>query len=452
MIELSGERIAELAGARLAKKGAEGHPARAVVDSRVVEGGDLFVGLPGRRADGGQFARQVLDAGAWGVIVEPVRAAELDGAPGWVLSADDPLAALQKLASAWREEIGCRVVGITGSTGKTSVKDVCRALLGDRVHASPENYNTEVGMPLAMLMAPAATEVMVLEMAMRGPGQITELCEIATPDVAVITNVGPVHLELLGSMDAIVAAKAEIIAALGTDGVAVVPAERAALQPHLDEQSPRTIAFGAGGDVEAVEVRVESGRTNALVATPAGEQRFELPFTEAHNLENALAAIAIGVALEVPLAEMSARAPQITFSRLRGELIELDAGAIVINDCYNANPMSMRAALDHLGSLDASRKIAVLGEMAELGADAMKFHQEIGEHARGAGIDLLVGVGEPARAYGPDKLTADPAAAAAHLAGIVRKGDAILVKGSRSVGMEAVAERLLEEQGAGGGG
>ncbi|HYP54733.1 MAG TPA: Mur ligase family protein, partial [Solirubrobacterales bacterium] len=297
--------------------------------------------------------------------------------------------------------------------------------------------------PLTVLEAAPGTVLLVLEIAMRGPCQIAELAAIAEPEIAAITNVGPVHVELLGSVEAIAAAKAEILEALPPDGVAVAPVEAGPLEPHLG-QAPRLLRFGPGGDVEAVEARVEDGVTEALVSTPAGQQRFHLPFAERHNLANALAAIAIGVALEAPLAEMADRAATIGFSRFRGERLELGDGIVLVNDCYNANPVSMRAALDHLATLDAERRVAVLGEMAELGDGAPAYHGEVGAHAREHGIDLVVGVGEPARAYEPDELVATPAEAAELLAAQLEPGDAVLVKGSRSAGLEAVAGTLEE--------
>ena len=444
MISLEGERLASAAGAEVAAEGAEGGPARVVIDSREVREGDLFVGLRGERDDGGRFAADALRAGAWGAVVTPEWAQELAGEPGWVLTATEPLAALQSLARTWRDELGARVVGITGSTGKTSVKDVCRALLPAEVHASPENFNTEIGMPLAVLGAEEGTEVLVLEMGMRGPGQIAELCAIAAPDVAVITNVGPVHIELLGSVEAIAAAKAEIIDGLTAGGTAVVPAEPGPLEPHL-ERAPKLLRFGPGGDVEATWVLAETGETDALVRTPSGEQAFKLPFTEAHNLENALAAIAVGVALGFEPGAMADRAPGIVFSRLRGELVELPENAILVNDSYNANPISMRAALDHLASLEASgRRLAVLGEMRELGPEAAAYHREIGEYARSRGVERIIGVGELAEAYGPDEQVPDAEAAADALAAALGPGDAVLVKGSRAIGLERVAEKLVE--------
>jgi UDP-N-acetylmuramoyl-tripeptide--D-alanyl-D-alanine ligase len=415
-----------------------------VIDSRELDAGDLFFGLRGERADGGAHAAAALVAGAWGVVVDPARAAELAGSGGgWVFAASDPLGALQALARAWRRELGCPLVGITGSTGKTSVKDIARALLPGRVHASPENFNTEIGLPLALLSAPPETEIVICEMAMRGLGQIAELCEIAEPDVAAITNVGPVHLELLGTIEAIAEAKAEIVAGLADDGRAVLPADAEALEPHLAE-GLETITFGAGGDVFAREPARAGAGLRAMIVTPAGEAVFELPFDETHNLANAVCAVAIGVALGAPLGEMARRAPRISFSRLRGERLELPGGSVLINDCYNANPISMQAALDHLASLEVGgRRIAVLGGMAELGPDGPGYHHEAAAHARRLGIGPIVAVGELARDYAADEWAPDPAAAAELVAELLGEGDAVLVKGSRSVGLEAFADELL---------
>jgi UDP-N-acetylmuramoyl-tripeptide--D-alanyl-D-alanine ligase len=450
VIELSAERIVAEARAEVFAQGGGGRPERAVVDSRQVASGDLFFGLEGEHADGGRFARDALQAGAWGVVVTPEHAAPLAeaGLDGWVLGVADPLRSLQRTARAWRRELGCQVVGITGSTGKTSVKDVCHAILPFRTHASPENYNTEVGLPLAILLASPETEVLVLEMAMRGLGQIAELCEVAEPDIGVITNVGPVHLELLGTLEAVAEAKAEILGGLRPGGSAIVPADAEALEPHLDDHVP-TIAFGPGGDVFALHANSDGRSSQATVETPAGAERFEFPFGEAHNLTNALAAIAIGVALDAPLAEMALRAPGITFSRLRGEILELAGRILLVNDCYNANPVSMRAALDHLATLEGSgRRAAILGQMNELGPDAAIYHRDVGAHARQLGIGPILGVGELARDYVPDAWAPDAETAAELAERMVEPGDAILIKGSRSVGLELVADELVARIGA----
>jgi UDP-N-acetylmuramoyl-tripeptide--D-alanyl-D-alanine ligase len=448
LISQNGDWVALAAGAEVVREGESGGPERAEIDSRSVGEGDLFIGLAGERDDGGRFAPDALRAGAWGVLVAPDWADEVahadDGGSSWILAAPSPLDALQSLARSWRADLGARVLGITGSTGKTTVKDICAAILPAEVSASPENFNTEIGLPLAILAAPEETEILILEMGMRGVGQIAELAAIAAPDVAVITNVGPVHVELLGSVEAIAAAKAEIIDGLRPGGTAVVPADPGLLETHL-ERAPKLLRFGSGGDVEATWVLAEAGETDVIVRTPSGEQAFNFPFTEAHNLENALAAVAAGIALGYSAEEMAARAPGIVFSRLRGELVELPGSAILVNDSYNANPISMRAALDNLASLEASgRRLAVLGEMRELGPDAASYHREIGEYARSVGVERIIGVGELAAAYEPDEQVSDAEAAADALAAVLGPGDAVLVKGSRAVGLERVAEKLAE--------
>jgi UDP-N-acetylmuramoyl-tripeptide--D-alanyl-D-alanine ligase len=451
-MNLTPEQIAAAMGAEIVARGGPGMPRRGVIDSAEAAEGDLFFGLRGERVDGGMFAPAALAAGAWGAVVgattpwlrfDPDSDPNLNRTPGWVFAVEEPLAALQALARAWCRELGAPVVGVTGSVGKTSVKDIARALLPGSVHANHENFNTGIGLPLTVLDAPADVDLLVLEMAMRGRGQIAELAAIAEPQVAVITNAGRVHLELLGSVEAVAAAKAEILAALPDDGTAVVPVAAGKLEPHL-AAAPRLLRFGSGGDVEAVEGRVIEGKTEATIDTPNGRARFRFPFDEHYNLTNALAAIAAGVALGASPEEMADRAANISFSRFRGERLELGDGIVLVNDCYNANPESMRAALEHLASIEATRRIAVLGKMAELGPDGPRDHREIGDHARSEGIDLLVGVGEPAREYDPDELVGGPAEAAELLAAQLEPGDAILVKGSRSAGLEAVAETLAE--------
>jgi UDP-N-acetylmuramoyl-tripeptide--D-alanyl-D-alanine ligase len=398
MQDWDARRVAEAAGARLAGPAPEGAggPARVVVDSRQTGHGDLFVGLPGEHADGGRFAAQALAAGAWGVLVAPEHAeAARCARPGALLAAADPLAALGRLATAWRRELACPVVGITGSVGKTSTKDLLAAMLAPhrRVVASPQNWNTEIGLPLVVLSAPPGTEVLVLEMAMRGAGQIAELAAIAEPDVGVITNVGPVHLELLGSIEAIAAAKAELVGGLRAGGTAVVPAGEALLERHRRPEV-QTVTFGEGGDVDTL---------------PAA---LHVPFSSAHMRRNALAAVAAARALGVePAGEL-----HVELSELRGQRLELPGDVLVIDDCYNANPMSMRAALDDLAASASGRRVAVLGDMLELGPDERRFHAEIGAHARAAAAELLPGLLEP--------------------------GDTVLVKASRGVGLEVVARAL----------
>jgi UDP-N-acetylmuramoyl-tripeptide--D-alanyl-D-alanine ligase len=448
VIELSAGRLATAAGGRLLAGDAErAGPHRTVIDSRAIEPGDLFVGLPGATADGGDFAPAALEAGAWGVLVaERNRTAALaavEGAVGGspcaqaaVIVADDTLAALQRLATAWRRKLGCKVAGITGSTGKTSTKDILAALLRPRTrtHQSRENFNTEIGLPLAILEAPRNTQALVLEMAMRGEGQIAELAAIAEPDVGVIVNVGPVHLELLGTVERVAAAKAELIRDLPGGAACVVPASEPLLASHLRDDLD-TWTFGPGGHVQLLAMEGPHAEIEAR-----GERiELELPFREPHNLLNTLAAVAAARAADLPVGG----AVDVRFSSLRGEIVELPGGVVVVNDCYNANPMSMRAALEHLAESPADRRIAVLGTMAELGEGSAAYHREIGERAAALGIDLLVTVGDPALGYiegfdGETHSVATPEEAGALLEELARPGDRVLVKGSRSVGLERV--------------
>ena len=436
--------VAEAAGARLVQgdPGAPG-PARAAIDTRAIADGDLFVGLRGGRADGGEFAAAALATGAWGALVAPEhaeRAAATAPAGAVVLAAEDPLAGLQALARAWRRELGCRVVGVTGSTGKTSTKDILTALLAQRleVHANRENLNTEIGLPLTILEAEPGTEAMVLEMAMRGEGQIAELVAVAEPDVGVIVNVGPVHLELLGTVDRVAAAKAELIRDLAPGAACVVPAGEALLGSHLRGDLD-TVTFGPGGQVMLLAFD-RRGRGGVAEIEARGDRiELELPYDEPHNLLNTLAAVGAAVALGIrPEGRLDPR-----FSSLRGEIVELPGGVTVINDCYNANPMSMRAALQHLAETPAERRVAVLGTMAELGPGSADFHREIGEEAATLGVDVLITVGAEATPYadgyaGEIYAVATPEEAGALLEEIAAPGDRVLVKGSRSVGLERV--------------
>jgi UDP-N-acetylmuramoyl-tripeptide--D-alanyl-D-alanine ligase len=470
--------------------GDEPGPVGVSIDSRRTARGELFIGLRGERVDGGEHAAQALSAGAWGVLVTPKHARAIaassaaDHSGRVVLAHSDPLEGLQALARTWRAELaaaGTKVVAITGSTGKTSTKDILAALLARhvRVVASRENLNTEIGMPLALLGAPGDTEVLVVEMAMRGATQIAELTAIARPDVGVIVNVGPVHLELLGSLEAIAAAKAELISGLTPGASVVVPAGEPLLRPYL-RADLRTITFGPGGDValqkspagaeasgdrgarEPLERRSTDGEVVICVREPiqGGEDAdredadredadrgasltLRPSFGQAHNLRNLLAAVAAARALGIsPEGALDVR-----FSALRGERLALSGGVILINDCYNANPMSMRAAIDDLAETAPARRVAVLGDMLELGPGAARFHREIGAYAAERGVDLLVTVGPLAAGMregfsGETHCVEDARAAADLLASELRDGDTVLVKGSRGVGLEHVGEAL----------
>jgi UDP-N-acetylmuramoyl-tripeptide--D-alanyl-D-alanine ligase len=455
-------RIAEAAGAELVRPGADAAddgPVRVVIDSREARAGDLFVGLRGSTGNGSEHAPDALARGARGVLVEPGGAPDALAAAGEaaaVLTHAEPLGALQRLASAWRGELRADVVGITGSTGKTSTKDILAALLRSpaagarRTVASPENFNTEIGVPLAILEAPPDTDVLVLEMAMRGAGQIAELAAVARPDVGMIVNIGPVHLEQLGSLENVAAAKAELIGALAPGASAVVPADEPLLTRYRRDDL-RTITFGEGGEVELLG----SGEDGA-VSIRAGERTltFRPSFAQAYNLRNLLAAVAAAEALGAH----PSGALEVRFSALRGDRLELPRGVLLINDCYNANPMSMRAALDDLAATARGRRVAVLGDMLELGTEERALHEQLGAYAASGEVELLVtvgtrakGIGEgferargelPAAAPAEMHAVADATEAAALLPALLRAGDTVLVKGSRGMRLEQIAQLL----------
>jgi UDP-N-acetylmuramoyl-tripeptide--D-alanyl-D-alanine ligase len=451
------ETVASAAGAALAavpaRTGGVGGPESVTIDSRTAGPGALFVGLPGENVDGGRFAAAALQAGAWGVLTAPEHAQPLVSPPstpstpsaGVVMAAADPLKALQNLATAWRRDLGAQVIGVTGSTGKTSTKDLLRAVLVPhrRTVASRANFNTEIGLPLQILNAPADTEVLVLEMGMRGQGQIAELAGIAEPDVGVIVSVGPVHLELLGSIEAIAAAKAELIAALPATGTAVVPSDEPLLAPHLQNAHVATVTFGPDGDV-----RLQSADGDRVTIDAQGELIvLEVTFTQAHLRSDLLAAVAAARAVGVT----PAGRVQLALSAGRGQRYITPSQVTVIDDCYNANPISMRAALDDLkataDATDSPRRIAVLGDMLELGPREREFHARLGEQAAAAGVDVLVTVGPLAasiadRFGGETHSVADAGEAALIVPELLAPGDVVLVKASRGVGLELVCRAL----------
>jgi UDP-N-acetylmuramoyl-tripeptide--D-alanyl-D-alanine ligase len=378
------------------------------IDSRRVGPGDLFVAVNG----GVAFVDDARAAGA-AVLV-----------PG---DAFEALAALGRWA---RERTDARVVAITGSVGKTSTKDILAALLRPhvRVVAAEDGFNNELGLPLTLCRAEADTEVLVTEMGMRGAGQIRTLAAIARPHVGLITSIAPVHLEALGSLENIARAKAELLGELEPGGVAVLPVDAPLLDPFVP----------SGPDVRRfspADVDVREGRAHVRFR----DREVVFAFAARHQARNAVAALTTCDVLGVPLPE---DVVDVTFSRWRSQESELPGGGLLINDAWNANPVAMQAALEHLVErADGRRTVVVLGDMAELGADGPRHHAEVAREIDRLGIDVVVGVGELSRVYGGE-WAADAAAAAALARNIVEPGDAVLVKGSRAVGLEIVADAL----------
>jgi UDP-N-acetylmuramoyl-tripeptide--D-alanyl-D-alanine ligase len=415
VIPLQLSEVGELAPGRLTPAGWADEVTGVAIDSRRVEEGDLFVAVDG----GADFRTHAFARGAAAVLIP-----------------DDAFAALASLGGAVRARSSARVVGITGSTGKTSTKDILGALISPhaRTVVAERSFNNELGVPLTLCRLEPDTEICVVELAMRGFGQIAELCTIARPDIGVVTSVGPAHLELVGSLEGVVRAKGELLDALPAGAVAIVPAGVPGLaREHLDLRT-----FGPDG-VESFEVL--DGRSRAAFDVRGRRVELELNFTARHHAVNALAALLTYEALGLPLDRAQDGADRIEFSAWRGDELTLPGGGLLINDSWNANPVSMRAALEHLArTAGERRRVAVLGDMAELGSDGPAYHEEIGRLAADLGVEVL-GVGGLAKAYG-GRWAATAEDAIPFLDELVRPGDCVLVKGSRAVGLERVAEAL----------
>ncbi len=375
------------------------------VDSRRVSSGDLFVAV-GRGSD---YLAEAAERGAAATLVP-----------------DDAFAALAQIGGAVRTRASAIVVGITGSMGKTSTKDILAALCAPsaRTIAAEASYNNEIGVPLTLCRLEHDSEVCILELAMRGFGQIATLCEIARPEIGVITNVGPVHLELVDSLEGVQRAKNELVEALPPGGTAIVPAD-----------------FPIGrDDVDVVRIAQPETRSAGGRTELAG---VSFNFTARHQAQNAAAALAALDALGLP----RPAAIDVDFSRWRGDEDELPGGGLLINDAYNANPVSMGAALAYLAERAGDRRrVAILGDMAELGSTGPEYHRQIGAAAAELGVDELLAVGELARGYLEGgvhgRWVANVHDAVRELDAVVRPGDAVLVKASRAIGLEAVAEVL----------
>ena len=431
MISLALAEVVRLAPGELRVRDAADRVTGLVTDSRRVQPGDLFVAV-------GRGREHVDDALARGAAA--------------ALVPEDAFAALAALARTIRERSAARVVAVTGSIAKTSTKDILGALC--RPHArtvvAEGSQNNEIGLPLTLARIGDDTEIAIVEMGMRGLGQIAELCETARPEIGVITKIGPVHLELLGTVERVAQAKAELIAALPAGGTAVVPAGDPFLDPYLNRDDIEVVRFGPGGDV-ALRSFTPLGATSRL-EVDAFDTRLELEvsFSSRYNATNALAALAAYAALGFPLERAAEGGRAIQLARWRGEEVELPDGGLLINDAYNANPLSMAAALEHLAERAGSRRrVAVLGDMAELGPSAVAYHREVGALAARAGVAALVAIGPLARGYlhgargiAETRWAPDLEGGLAALRAVLRPGDCVLVKASRAMGLEAVAEAL----------
>jgi UDP-N-acetylmuramoyl-tripeptide--D-alanyl-D-alanine ligase len=475
MIALSGEEAGRALGS-----GPLGTPVIGVsTDTRSLQAGDLFVALRGERFDGHDYVAVALEAGACGAIVEratwEAKCARLLGrgrADERVYVVDDTLRALGALASEVRRKSGVLVLAVTGSAGKTSTKDILTGMVAQerRVIATAANQNNEVGVPLTLLRIQPETEAVVAEMGMRGRGQIAALAQVAEPDVGIITNIYPVHLELLGSLQHIAQAKAELLAGLRCGGVGVVPFGCDPLELCLDEQGAggrRIVRFAVSGGLPCaaesadivgyIEAGKSDGRQTLRIRWPDGCASLEVPAIPRHTFENLVAAAAGCYAAGLSLERCLPGFLDSGCAQGRGEVLEFP-GLCIIDDTYNANPAAVRAALDNLLRLaerTGGRPVAVLGDMRELGPEEHTYHRQTGEYAAAAGVKLLWGVGPLSRStaegFGavcaPDSRAghvASPAESSAVISSL-RQGDVVLFKASRGIRLEMMVAAISEE-------
>ncbi len=422
-------------------------------DTRSLHPGDLFVALRGPRSDGHRFISDAAARGATGAVVSVLPETPL-AIP--VLLVPDTLRALGAIAARYRRHLRAKVVGITGSVGKTTVAALTASVLARRfsVVCSQETWNAEIGVPLTLLEATPQTQVIVAEMAMRGPGQIRELVEIAAPLIGLVTNVAESHLGLLGTVEEIAAAKGELIEGLPRDGTAVLNADDPWTELLAARARCPVVRFGfAPGAVvraEAVAAADRGMRFRLLLGPEAVDVLLPLPGR--HSVANALAAAAVGMVLGVSATAVRAALAETAPASRRLQIAEID-GLLLLNDTYNSSPRSVRAALDVLDQVGgARRRVLVLGDMKELGQESARLHREIGREAARRDAALLIAVGPEAEALAqgarevlaPDRVVhvPDRDAAVAALHGVLRSGDVVLVKGSRAMGLEAVTDAL----------
>ncbi len=433
-------------------------------DTRKIEKGDLFIALRGENFDGAEFAADALQKGASAVLVgaplsKSVEKA-LKNAKGAVLTVSDTLAAYQAIAHAWRMKFGVPVVAITGSNGKTTTKDLTAAVLSARgtVCRTAANYNNEVGLPLTLLGMTSGDVAAVVEIGMRGLGQIAALAPVAAPSIGIVTNVCEVHMELLGSIENIAKAKAELVQAIPAGGTVILNADdaRVAAMCSLAVDGVRVLTYGIGADadVRAEALRLTSDGSQFMVTWNNERHDYSIPLAGRHNVSNALAALAAGFALGYTPQEMQTGLQRLAVTKMRYEVHEVGAWTF-INDAYNASPSSMAAALETTTNLYEGRKIAVLGDMLELGDAAEEAHRRIGRRVAELGFAALVTYGPQSRwIHTAAEAAGCPVcrhaetheAAAEHLRSLLRDGDTVLFKGSRGMKMEAVIALLTGEE------
>ncbi|HEY5619517.1 MAG TPA: UDP-N-acetylmuramoyl-tripeptide--D-alanyl-D-alanine ligase [Vicinamibacterales bacterium] len=434
-----------------------------VIDTRILQPGDLFVALRGTRLDAHDFVGEALNRGAGGVIVKRGFGGASHEGRAALVEVDDTTKALQDLAHAVRQASGTRVVAITGSAGKTTTKEAIAEFLSARfrVVKNKGNLNNHIGLPLSLLQLRERPDVAVMELGMNHPGEISTLVAIAEPELRVWTNVGDAHIGFFGSSDAIADAKAEILERAAPSHVLVCNADDPRVMARAGAFAGRVVTFGTSAVATVRAREIEDLGTNGMrarIVAPAGERLMSTPLLGRGNLDNVLAAAAVALEMGLPLDAVVVAASRLQPAERRGAVRRLRGGIVLIDDSYNSSPAALRSALDVVAKeAHASRKVAVLGEMLELGDQTIALHEESGRRAAAAGLRLLVAIGgEGARRLADAALAAGmpPSAvtyferselAAPEVAGAIQAGDLVLVKGSRGTRADIVADRIAAE-------
>ena len=462
-VSLTAGVLATAAGGRIAA-GDEAAPiGRFSIDTRTLAAGDFFVALRGERFDGERFAGEALQKGASGVLVSNAAAAGDARGRAVVIEAPDTTKALQNVGRFVRRKSEAKVVAITGSAGKTTTKEISADLLSERyrVFRNKGNLNNHIGLPFSLVELRSGPDIAVVELGMNHPGEIRTLIGIAEPEVRVWTNVGEAHIGFFPSADAIADAKAEVMENARPTDVLIANADDPRLMARARSFAGRLVTFAIHADADVRATNVEGGgleRTAATVRTPAGEFRIQSPLLGMGNLSNVLAGTAVAINFDISPASIAERVAALKPAHHRGELLRLPGGLTLVDDSYNSSPAALRQSLETIAAARGSaRKVAILGEMLELGAHAASLHAASGAAAAAAGLDLLITVGgDAARALADAAVrTGMRAAAVIHVpdakqASVVslqrtRPGDLVLVKGSRGVGLETVVEQLKAE-------
>ena len=423
-------------------------------DTRKIEPGNLFLALQGERFDGHDFVGQAIKDGASGVIVSNASCVSAEAKVS-VIVVSNTLKALQDLARFHRLRFNIPIIAITGSNGKTTTKDMIAAVLNSKYNVlkTEANYNNEIGLPLTLLNLTDDHEVAIVEMGMRGLGQIRELADIAMPNIAVLTNVGETHIELLGSVDNIAAAKSELVDAISSNGLVVLNADNEYVRTMKEKTEARTLFYGIEEkecEFSAFNIRQDDNVTTFSVKYQNDIFEVFVPVLGRHNVYNALAAIAVGFSLQLSIEEINFGFSNFTASAMRLAVIKT-ANYTIINDAYNASPLSTEAAIDTLMQIAKGRKVAVLGDMLELGQVAVDAHKRIGAKLADLGVEVVVTVGELSRhtalvaGEGGCKYTkacATHEEARTALEEYLQANDTILIKGSRGMKMEKILDML----------